>query len=202
MASARYLRWARPGDDAGPGWNCLRGSIGLARHLRSVRNDHTAAGLRVVRPQPHPRSGTGLGSGSCHPRCCSSVVGWRSSSRRDARRHDGDRFGDGMHSGRHRAPGLCDRASLQADTVRLYERNCIDRIDQPAAKALRLLDRGRRTFAEPVGDRRCDPRRKDQLGRLRDRARHVDGHPAAQGQQTAARHPDCGGRGDRRRRCT
>jgi len=29
VASARYLRWLRPGDDAGPGWNCLRGSIGL-----------------------------------------------------------------------------------------------------------------------------------------------------------------------------
>ena len=41
--------------------------------------------------------------------------------------------------------------------LRLYERNCIDRIDQPTAKALRLLDRERRTFAEPVGDRRCDP---------------------------------------------
>ena len=48
----------RPGDDAGPGWNCLRSSIGLARHLRSVRNDRTAAGLRVVRPQPYPRAGT------------------------------------------------------------------------------------------------------------------------------------------------
>jgi Sulfate permease and related transporters (MFS superfamily) len=36
--------------------------------------------------------------------------------------------------------GFCHRASLQADTVRLYERNCIDRIDQPTAKALRLLD--------------------------------------------------------------
>src|ERR1700740_1880434 len=32
VASARYLRWARPGDDAGPGWNCLRRSIGLAWH--------------------------------------------------------------------------------------------------------------------------------------------------------------------------
>ena len=78
-------------------------------------------------------------------------------SRRDARRHDGDRFGDGMHSGRRRAPGFCYRAALQADTVRLHERNCIDRIDQPTAKALRLLDRERRTFAEPVGDRRRDP---------------------------------------------
>jgi len=134
VASARYLRRAGPGDDAGPGWNCLRGSIGLAWHLRSVRNDRTAAGLRIVRPQPHPRSGTGLGAGGRHPRCCHSVVRWRSSSRRNARCHDGDRFGDGMHSGRHRAPGFCHRAALQADTVRLYERNCIDRIDQPLPK--------------------------------------------------------------------
>ena len=75
----------------------------------------------------------------------------------DSRRHDGDRFGDGMHSGRHRAPGFCDRAALQADTLRLYERNCVDRFDQPTAKALRLLYRERRTFAELVGDRRCNP---------------------------------------------
>ena len=40
--------------------------------------------------------------------------------------------------------------------VRLYERNCSDRIDQPTAKALRLLDRERRTFAEPMGDCRCN----------------------------------------------
>jgi len=32
-----------------------------------------------------------------------------------------------------------NRAYLQADTIRLYEWNCVDRIDQPAAKALRLL---------------------------------------------------------------
>jgi len=58
----------------------------------------------------------------------------------NARCHDGDRFRDGMHSSRHRAPGFCHRASLQADTVRLYERNCIDRIDQPTTEGLRFLD--------------------------------------------------------------
>jgi hypothetical protein len=36
-------------------------------------------------------------------------------------------------------PGIYGRASLQADTLRLHERNCIDRIDQPTAKALRFL---------------------------------------------------------------
>jgi MFS superfamily sulfate permease-like transporter len=43
--------------------------------------------------------------------------------------HDGHRFGGSMHTRRHRAPGFRDRAALQAHTLRLHKRNCIDGID-------------------------------------------------------------------------
>ena len=66
-------------------------------------------------------------------------------------RHAGDRFGRGMHPGRRRAPGFRYRASFQADTVRLHERNCIDRTDQPTAQAFRLFGRERRTFERAHG---------------------------------------------------
>ena len=49
------------------------------------------------------------------------------------------------------------RLGFLTDTLRLHERNCIDCIDQPTAKAVRLLDRERRTSAELMGDRRCNP---------------------------------------------
>ena len=104
--------------------------------------------------QAASRPGTGLGSGRRHPWRRSSIVGWRSRPRRHFGRHDGDRFWGGLHSGGHRAAGFCDRASFQANTLRLHERNCIDRIDQSTAKALRLFHRECRTPAEPVGDRR------------------------------------------------
>ena len=86
-------------------------------------------------------------------------------SRRYSGRHDGNRLGDGLHPGGRRAAGLCDRASLQAHTLRLHERNCVDGTDQPTAEALRLLHRERRTLAEPVGDRRRDPWTARQTGR-------------------------------------
>ena len=130
---------------------------------------------------------------------CRSIVGWRSHARHNLGRHDGNRFRHGMYSGRHSTPGLCNRTSLQANTPRLHERNCIDRIDQSTAKAVRLYDRKRRTSAEPVGDRRCNHRRKDKLGSPWARARHADGDPSAREQQAAARHSDCRRRGNGRR---
>ena len=75
--------------------------------------------------------------------------------------------------------GLCNRASLQADTLRLHERNCVDRVDQPTAKALRLLDRERRAFAEPLGDGEQILAGKTNWVAFGDRARHVDGDSAA-----------------------
>ena len=54
----------------------------------------------------------------------------------------GDRFGHGVHPGRRRAAGFRDRADLQADPVRLHERNCVDGTDQPTAQAFWFLDRG------------------------------------------------------------
>ena len=79
---------------------------------------------------------------------------------------DGSHFGDRAHSGGHRAAGLCHRAALQADTIRLHERNRPDRPDQPAAEVARLLHRERRTVAGPVGNPRRDQRTARQTGSL------------------------------------
>ena len=96
--------------------------------------------------------------------------------------------------------GFVTELHLQADPVRLHERNCIDRTDQPTARAFRFLDRGRRTVARPVGDRRRDPGGTNELGGSCDRGGHAGGDPAAPGQQARAGHSDCGGRCDRDRR--
>ena len=50
-----------------------------------------------------------------------------------------------------------------------------------------------------VGDRRCDPYRKDKPGGVRDWVGHVDSDPAAAEQQTGARHSNCRRRSDRDR---
>ena len=60
-------------------------------------------------------------------------------------------------------PRLRHRTAVQADPLRLHERHRADRADQPAAQAVRLLDRGRRAVAQPVGDRRGDLGRQDEL---------------------------------------
>ena len=57
--------------------------------------------------------------------------------------HDGGRLGDRVHSGRRRAAGVRNRASLQADPLWLHEWNSADGADQPAAQAVWFLDRGR-----------------------------------------------------------
>ena len=67
-----------------------------------------------------------------HPEHRPSVIRRGSPARGDVGRHAGSRFGDDMHPDGHRAPGFRDRAHLQADTLRLHERNCAHRIDQPA----------------------------------------------------------------------
>ena len=49
------------------------------------------------------------------------------------------------------APGLHHRAAVQADPLRLHERHRAHRADQPAAQAVRLLDRRRRAAARACG---------------------------------------------------
>ncbi|MGY3123040.1 hypothetical protein ACVWXQ_006977 [Bradyrhizobium sp. S3.14.4] len=200
MASARYLRRHRPGDNAGPGRHCLCSCIGPAGHLRFVRNDRAAAGLRAVRPKPHSRPWPGLGAGGNTPWSHRSLGSGRSPAGRDTRGHDGDCLRDGLYPGRRRAPWLYHRASLEADTLRVYERNCPDRIDQPAAQALRLFHRERGATAKPVGDCQRDPWGADKLGRVRDWPRHVDRDPASQEQQAGTGPSDCGRWGYARRR--
>ena len=79
-------------------------------------------------------------------------------------RHDGDRFRNDLHSGRLGAPGFRDRASFQADPLRLHERNCPDRADQPVAEAVRLLHRKRRTAVKTCGGSATRSSRERQTG--------------------------------------
>ncbi len=77
------------------------------RDIWPVRDDRTADRVCAVRPQSHHGHGSGLIAGRCHTRRRPSTV-WRgSASRCGPGRHDGGRFGDQLHSGRHRAAGLC-----------------------------------------------------------------------------------------------
>src|SRR6266540_1461079 len=153
----------------------------------------------VVRAQPHPGPGAGLVAGGCHPERRASVIRRGPPARCDAGRHAGDRFGDGMHPDGGRAPGFCYRAYFQADTVRLHERNCAHRINQPTTRAFRLLNRERRTLAGLTGDRRRDTGGTNELGGSCARGKHAGSDPASPGQQTRAGHSGCGGRCDRNR---
>ena len=75
------------------------------------------------------------------------------------RERDGRRRRSRLHPGGRRPPRLHHRASLQADPVRLYERDRAGRADQPASEAVRLLDRKRGPAPGPLGDRnRCSSR--------------------------------------------
>ena len=60
MAAARSIGRARAGVDVGARWYCLRSGLWLAGNIWALRNDHTAAGLCTVRPQPHHGPGAGL----------------------------------------------------------------------------------------------------------------------------------------------
>ena len=89
-----------------------------------------------------------------HPRRGRAAVGRRSAARNRPGQHDGHRFGSGMHPRRRGAAGFRYRAVVEADPLRLHERDRADGVDQPAAQAVRLFDRHRRAAAKPVGDRR------------------------------------------------
>ena len=94
--------------------------------------------------------------------------------------------------------GFITELALQADPLRLHERHRAGRPDQPAAQAVRLLDREQRAAARPVGDRPGAARRRGQLDRGRARRRHAGRHPAVQAQQAHPHHPDRGRRRDGR----
>ena len=200
LAAARHRGRTRADDDAGAGRHCVRGGIGASRHPWPLRVHRRAARLRAVRSQPDPGAGAGLVARGHHSRRRSAAVGRRSASRHCARGHDGGRIGDRVHPGRRRAPGICHRASFQADPLRLHEWNRADPVDRPAAQALRFFGRRRRIDCQGVGLRPGRARRPNELHGAHGRRRHAGGHPALQGQQARARDPDRGGRRHRHRR--
>ena len=152
-------------------------------------------------PEPHPRSRTGFVPGGDHPGCCPAVVGRRPDARRRARKHDGDRLRHHVHRCGARAPRLRHRTPLETNPLRLHERNCADRPDQPVAEALRGHDRKRWTSAKHACRRARDSRREGQLAGISHRSRRLGSDPLAQGQSALAGCPHRRRGGDRRRRC-
>ena len=71
--------------------------------------------------------------------------------------------------GRDRPARLRDRPPVEADPLRLHERNRADCADQPDTQTARVQDHERRTFAGPMVDRRRDRWRQGQLDRVRAR---------------------------------
>ena len=143
---------------------------------------YSAAGLCAVRAQPHPGAGAGFVAGGRHPERGPAVIRRGPAARRDACGHAGDRFGHGIDPDRRRAPGFCYRAHFQADPVRLHERNCAHRPDQPTPRAFRVFDREQRTLEQLMGDRRRDTGGTDELGGACPRGRDAGSDPAAPGQ--------------------
>src|SRR5262249_25724976 len=76
-----------------------------------------------VRPRPHSAPGAGFVPGRSNPGCRPTPLGRRPAASGGAGRHDGDCLGRGLHPGRNRAARVCDRTALQADPLRLHERN-------------------------------------------------------------------------------
>ena len=187
--------------DAGAGGHCLCGGIGRTGHLWPVRHHRAADRLCAVRPQPDPGAGAGFFAGGRDPRRGPAAVGRRSAARSRPGGHDGHRFGGGVYPGGHRAPGFHHRVAVQADSLRLHERDRADGADQPVAEVLRLFHRFRGAAAKPVGHRDSADPGQNQLDRVHGRRRHPAGDPAAQEPQAHTRHPDRGGRRDGRRGC-
>ena len=180
MASARYLRRHRPGDNAGPGRHCLCSCIGPAGHLRFVRNDRAAAGLRAVRPKPHSRPWPGTRR-------------WRQYSFEVvAPLAQGDHL---------RAVTLAGMMAIVSGTVCILAGVArLGFITELLSKPIRygymngialtvLIGQLPKLFgfsiesrgatAKPVGDCQRDPWGADKLGRVRDWPRHVDRDPAS-----------------------
>ena len=67
-------------------------------------------------------------------------LGWRPHACGSAREYDGGGVGFGVRADRDFASWVRHRAPLQANPLRLHEWHRADSADQPAAKALRLLD--------------------------------------------------------------
>ena len=92
---------------------------------------------------------------------------WRREPRGGARWDHGDRLGRDLHRRGRRAARLHHRASLQADPLRVHERDCADRPGQSGAEADRRQNRERGAPPGGLVDRRRASWREGELGGIR-----------------------------------
>ena len=172
LAAPRPHRRAGAHHHAGAGRHRLRRGLGRARHLRPLRHHRPAAGLCAVRAEPHPGARAGLVAGADHPRpsCCRCPAAIRCARWRWPARW---RWSPGLVCilAGVAAAGLHHRAAVQADPLRLHERHRAHGADQPAAQAVRLLDRGDGPLRSLWAIGQAVVRRRDQLDGLRCRRR-------------------------------
>ena len=185
LADARCRRGNRVDDDAGAGRRRLCGRVGRRRDLRPLRHDRLFAGLCGLRAQPDPGARTRLFAGGGHNRGRRPALCGRSESGDRARRRDGARLRRGPCRGRDRPARLRNRPSVEADPLRLHERNRADCADQSDTQTARVQDHERRTSAGPVVNRRRGRGRKGQLGRVRARSRDSCGDFAGEERASA-----------------
>ena len=117
------------------------------------------------------------------------------------RRHDGDRVRDRVHSGRPGTPGIRHRTPFKAYPLWIYERHCLDGLDQSIAEGLRVLDRSDGPLRNLVAIAKAVLGGRANWTCVPGRRRNAGGDPAAEGQQTRAGHPDRRGGSNHRRGC-
>src|SRR4030095_8951274 len=116
----------------------------------------------VLRPEPPPRSGTRFRARRGDPRDRPAAVRRRSLEGGRPGRRNGPGVGRRLHRGRHSASRFHHRAPLEADSLRLHERDRADRVAEPDAEAPRVLDRHAGAAARHLVDRESGARRPDE----------------------------------------
>src|SRR5215472_8372610 len=107
--------------DALAGRSCLCAGLRSPRYLRSVRDDRTAARLRHLRSESHPRVRPGLFARAVDSGGGAALIRRRRAARGSSGRRDGDHLGGGVHRSRFRPARIHHRASLEADPLWLHE---------------------------------------------------------------------------------
>src|SRR6476469_7484134 len=183
LVCARSDGWAGADHDARTSRYCLCAGFGRSRNLWAVCHDRTLARVRALWSQPHPGAGAGFVSRPCDS--CRRVpsLRWRCHACGSPREHDGGGVGSGVHPYRYVAAGVRYGAYFQAHSLRLHEWHRAYRADQPAAEALRLLDRWHRSIARPRAHRPRHSRRTNELDVVRSRRQHTRCDPSAQALQ-------------------
>ena len=138
LADARLGRWNRVDDDARAGRHRLRGRVWRRRDLRPLRHNRLFAGLRALRAQSDLGARTQLFAGGRYIGGHCPAVGGRSASRDRARRRDGACLRGDPYRRRDCSAWFRNRASVEADPLRLHEWNRADRADQSATQTVRV----------------------------------------------------------------